>query len=444
MADPLAIAAGVAGLLALAGDVLGKCYTYGCAVASAPKEMRKLVEEMTTLSGILVGLQGLVSADNLAVSQKIALSQSIRDCHLTLREVLDTLDTVKPESKRQKIGSTINRLLWPLKQKETLALLGRLERNKSALTFALTTDTASGVQKTQIVVTEVLQTLEEDISQRKSKEALEERRETFQWLTKTDYEAMHNRASALQFPGTGTWLLESEELQSWLRGDLKFLWMSGIPGSGKTIMTSTILNQCVLPRCSGNELAAYFYCDFRETGSQLPECVLGAITAQLCERNPQLFTEVEDSMRLNRNEEGKLRDPSLEELERLLVKVLDLCPSVTVVIDALDECLNRNYLLDFLPNLSTKTMSDVRILVTSRREVDIQRALIQFPHISVQSKAADEDIQRYVVATMAFNPKFNKLTVSLKDFIISSLCQGAGGMYVTRIYLYRLFDLSIL
>jgi adenylylsulfate kinase-like enzyme len=40
---------------------------------------------------------------------------------------------------------------------------------------------------------------------------------------------------------TGLWCLDREQYASWKTDDASLLWQYGIPGSGKTILSSTIL-----------------------------------------------------------------------------------------------------------------------------------------------------------------------------------------------------------
>jgi NACHT domain len=428
MADPLSVASGVAGLITLAGSVISKCYTYGCAVSGAPKEMKSLVDEVTNLSGLLVGLQGLVKADRLPAGQKETVTRTVDDCKATLGEILDTLDQVKPASTEGKLGKTVKRLLWPLKREQTLALVHRLDRQRNTLAFALSTGIGTGVYETQIILADVQIGLQKDRVERRTREALEQRRKVLQWLSDVDYEVKHTRASDLQHPGIGSWLLKNPRLQSWIEGDISFLWIYGIPGSGKTVWTSIILNHCIFPRLSDNLFAAFFYFDFRDVASEKPENALGAIIAQLCKWLDPFPSEVEEALQRYTSIDGRVTPPSFEELKRMLIYVLDLCPPVLLVIDALDECSNRDAFSRLLHILAIDKSYKVRVLVTSRREIDIERLFKKLPQISVQSHAADQEICQMITTEVNVHPKFQSLGETLKATIITTLSDGAGGM----------------
>ena len=152
MADPISTVSGIAGIVSLAGVVLAKCYNYGCAVADAPSEVKKLLAEVNSLSGILVALQarggaedktqpgrdsGCESSDDLLD----ALSSSLEECRQTLQEIRRALDAAKMDSDNR-LSRAAKRFIWPLKQKDTMSLVGRLHRQKETFTLALVGNTA--------------------------------------------------------------------------------------------------------------------------------------------------------------------------------------------------------------------------------------------------------------------------------------------------------------
>jgi hypothetical protein len=141
----------------LSGIVLTKCYNYGCAVADAPVEVKNLVEEVTSLTGILVALQadedGVLSRRDpekkLGKNRMDALGGPLEQCRRTLQEIHDVLDKAKMDSNRR-LGRTLKRLAWPLKQKDTVALIERLERQKATFAIALSTTMQADVHDIRV------------------------------------------------------------------------------------------------------------------------------------------------------------------------------------------------------------------------------------------------------------------------------------------------------
>src|SRR6185437_8727424 len=84
---------------------------------------------------------------------------------------------------------------------------------------------------------------------------------------------------------TSMWLLESAEWTNWLLYDAdsnKFLWIHGIPGAGKTILASFIIEQLKQHCNDATEVGySYYYChNFNNQDEAGP--FLKWIVGQLC------------------------------------------------------------------------------------------------------------------------------------------------------------------
>ena len=139
MTDPFSLVTGVAGLVALAGQVISQCYRYGCAVSDAPKEAERLVSEVTGLSGLLVGLQALIKQGDFP-EQDIHLI--LKECNTSLSSLLSRLQSHSPETSKSTTERAIRRLLWPLRKSDTEELTSAIGRQKASLSLALDTFSA--------------------------------------------------------------------------------------------------------------------------------------------------------------------------------------------------------------------------------------------------------------------------------------------------------------
>jgi hypothetical protein len=70
----------------------------------------------------------------------------------------------------------------------------------------------------------------------------EERQSILDWLTTIDYAPQQNDFINQRQAGTGQWFLDSAEYQAWLKTDKRILFCPGIPGAGKTILTSIVID----------------------------------------------------------------------------------------------------------------------------------------------------------------------------------------------------------
>lgn len=85
--------------------------------------------------------------------------------------------------------------------------------------------------------------------------------------------------------------------------------------------------------------------------------------------------------------------PRLDDLLEQFSRVARLFEGVFVLIDALDECptMHRKSLLCALP----VSGSSIRVLITSRHERNIARALSHFPHIHIP-KSLEPELKNYI------------------------------------------------
>ena len=61
------------------------------------------------------------------------------------------------------------------------------------------------------------------------------------WLNAPDAFVDHNTACAKKYPGTGLWLLKSDQFLSWLEGNNSIIWLTGFARSGKSVLCSTAI-----------------------------------------------------------------------------------------------------------------------------------------------------------------------------------------------------------
>jgi len=134
MADPLSISSGIAGLISLAGVVIGQCYRYGCAVSGAPEEARRLIAEITGLSGILIGVQSLTAENE---KSPFPWETTVIECRQLLEGLSVRLQKYGPDPAKSSSKRIISRLMWPLRRDETADILSAIERHKNSLSLGL-------------------------------------------------------------------------------------------------------------------------------------------------------------------------------------------------------------------------------------------------------------------------------------------------------------------
>jgi Cdc6-like AAA superfamily ATPase len=103
-----------------------------------------------------------------------------------------------------------------------------------------------------------------------------------QWLFAADPTSNYDQALKQRQDATGIWLLTSDQYLRWKNVTASFLWLYGIPGSGKTILSSTIIEDILFSKDENREFAlAHFYFNFNDPQKQTAESLLKSLTWQL-------------------------------------------------------------------------------------------------------------------------------------------------------------------
>lgn len=215
------------------------------------------------------------------------------------------------------------------------------------------------------------------------------------WLSPSDPSTNYVKAKKLRFEGTGQWFVNSEIFTSFKEGNVPFLWLNGIPGCGKTVLSSSIIEDLKQSSSDAPPAVLYFYFDFNDTWKQTLDNALRSLLWQATTyASPGELQQLYDSC-------GKGKDqPSTESLIQTLEKALRALGRTIIVLDALDECTSRPALLPWLAQTAGRDTSSLQIIATSRNEHDIEVAfetwLSESAIVPLQQHDVDADIGIYV------------------------------------------------
>jgi uncharacterized membrane-anchored protein YjiN (DUF445 family) len=225
-------------------------------------------------------------------------------------------------------------------------------------------------------------------------------------------------------PGTGQWLIDSEQYQIWVQTPKKTLFCPGIPGAGKTILTAITIDDLTMRFRSEADIGiAYLYCNFRQQDEQKANDLLASLLKQLSQERVSLPDSVKA---LYEKHKEKRTRPSLGEISRTLQSVVGLFSRIIIIIDALDECQVsdgcRKTFLSEIFSLQTKTRAN--LFATSRFIPDI----IEKFHGSTtfEIRAHDEDVRRYLDGRISQSGQ--KLLQTYHEEIKAEITKAVNGM----------------
>ncbi|KAF2728034.1 hypothetical protein EJ04DRAFT_569878 [Polyplosphaeria fusca] len=254
-----------------------------------------------------------------------------------------------------------------------------------------------------------------------------------QWLSAPDPSTNYQKALKLRQADTGLWFLESDAYTRWKKIATSPLWLHGIPGCGKTVLSSTVL-QNVLQHCQDDpgKVVAYFFFDFNDAQKQDAEMMIRSLVCQLSQQCIKIPASLDT---LFSSSESGQRQPSAHTLIEALRSMVQELPTIYIVLDALDECTQRDELMELLEAMAGWQLQNLHLLVTSRRERDIEMSLKSFvderSRVCLQSTLVDKDIQRYVRQRLSDDKRLRKWEkdASMVGQIETALMSGANGMF---------------
>ena len=259
-----------------------------------------------------------------------------------------------------------------------------------------------------------------------------ERREEYQaildWLTPVDYATQQSDFIRRRQEGTGRWLLDSNEFNEWHNQSGQMLFCPGIPGAGKTILASIVVDYLYDQYYNDPTTGiAYIYCNFRRQHEQKPEDLLSSLLKQLMWGQASM---PESMMTLYERHSRKQTQPSLSEVAAVLHSVVANYPRSFIVIDALDECQisdgSRKKFLTEISRLQRQTQAN--LFVTSRYIPEIENEFEG--SVSVEIRASVNDVQGYLEGHITQLPSFVSRNINLQEEIVTGIAQVVDGMCV--------------
>ncbi|KAE8141248.1 hypothetical protein BDV38DRAFT_279154 [Aspergillus pseudotamarii] len=259
------------------------------------------------------------------------------------------------------------------------------------------------------------------------------------WLSPIDYETIQNDTYRNYQEGTGKWFLDHPKFQRWVASPSQTLFCPGIPGAGKTMMASMVVNHLrskfLHNSCSQHDRIgiAFIYCSYERQSEQKSDDLFASLLSQLALEESPIPLSI--SKLYNRHHQGRAR-PSLREISNELYSTIAKYSTVFIVIDALDECRDnttRKILLSELFQL--QQITDIRLMLTSRPNISPE-------HHSVLDIHADEkDIQQYLRRQMNHLSRVVEGDETLQHEIQARILESANGMFLlAQLYITSLED----
>ncbi|KAF2970253.1 hypothetical protein GQX73_g3256 [Xylaria multiplex] len=443
--DPMSAVAAIVqitDLLSKASNVL--CYIV--AVTNAPDDIRQANNEIASHITLLRSVQNIIQGDERNAIYFTSLAEPGGPLEEASKAINDLLDLVGGNLRSQASGDFIalisrlrglklENLAWPAKQERIRDVRRRLEVHKASINMALITAlfevcSEGGPMGTRVEeLRELVGNINDSLTGMQKTTILD-----YCLPPNASIPEIHRDRKAQQEPETCKWVSREENFRNWLNPSgfpgirPRFICIHGIPGAGKTVLASSII-EATASKCKSHGYAFYYCLYSRKQDETVP--FLRWVLRQLCKQKRnmilQKFQEAYDT------ETALSVDDLLECLEQVS---LMYDKGVYVIVDAVDESSPRENLLRVLVRIGTEErFRKVSLLITSREESEIMEPIYQLEGscalISMSNKNVRDDLKRYVHEKLTKAPAFRRWEGddAFLEEVETILTQKANGMF---------------
>ena len=174
---------------------------------------------------------------------------------------------------------------------------------------------------------------------------------------------------------------------------------------------------------------AYLYCKYKDQHRDNFVEIAKSLINQLLGENESCLEYLYD-IALSSDVESATTKTSLRSIVQALVQCYGL---VFIGVDGLDECeqTERSALLSLVESLvhPSEAETNVKVFLTSRAEIDIERSLGSSTHIHLKSHHLLADIQVYVNTRAVELRRFELTTENVQEITEKLIDQCAGRIY---------------
>ena len=352
-----------------------------------------------------------------------SIETSIKSCDEMIRELQHECQEISNPSSngtRAAIKLAGRRVTYPFRQSTLLKLDEDVDGLRANLSTALDVLQLKDNQRMQDDITEMNVLLDLVRASQVSSDLRI-------WLKAPDAFYNHNVAVTKKHPGTGAWLVKSDNFLNWMAESNSTMWLNGFAGSGKSVLCSTAIQFVSRRVIADNVGVAFFYFTFSDQSKQDESGMLRALLLQL---SHQLRNGPADLAQLHDRYITGIPPSSV--LLDYLRRIIKRFSNVYIMLDALDESPlegRRKYLLDTLEAMRNWGVQSLHLFVTSRNESDIRESLDLSPaqEVNVHNGEMDRDINDFVSSRLAKDRSLRNLR-PYRNKVQESLAARAKGM----------------
>lgn len=223
-----------------------------------------------------------------------------------------------------------------------------------------------------------------------------------EWLAPTAYDlpsGEFRKHLATHMAGTGSWITSDQTYETWINGtEDGLLWIQGVPGSGKSVVAASLIEQ--LRQIEPNCIVLFFF--FRQIidANHKPQALLRDWMHQLLDTSPVLQHKLAGYIDQRRS----MDQMGMEDLWSDLRMAFSASSSkIFCIADALDEMdQGHDSFITTLGRLGRWRPEKVKVLMTSRPVPKLEPPLraLAAKRLRLQANQVDQDIATFVYRSL--------------------------------------------
>lgn len=204
--------------------------------------------------------------------------------------------------------------------------------------------------------------------------------------------------------GTCSWIFDDTRFQGWR--DAKHtstLWYNAPPGSGKSILASTVIDHL---EKDAKDVAYYFYSFNKPLQKRYLQC-LRSLALQLFQFVGTIPDKLVNIYEKERESTLYMEGPFISAAVILALSTVARKGQVYIALDGLDECTDKDQLEHLRPliQFSRSSNASIKWLITSRNDMDIRKTMeaLEAVELCPEREVIEKDIATYFKANQNYD-----------------------------------------
>lgn len=258
------------------------------------------------------------------------------------------------------------------------------------------------------------------------------------WICARDMQQKHMEVFSIRAEGTGEWILKHDRFVKWVSGHSQspVLWCAGLPHTGKTVLSSVVIDYLIQHHQGLSVGLAYVYCDSKVPAEKTALVLLSSICRQLASQKPELPLQVRKLYKQMTEDEER---PGVDDVMLLITSLCDSFETVFICVDGLTECDANGERPILISKLRWMRNHSARVYVTTCIHNRIPEPCACHDDIydefenPLEIIAVEEDVAKSLLQRLGGDVQSESLFAELKTTkkaLIDPIVSDCGGMYL--------------